>query len=388
MNDLNHDSNHTGSRRETRRRERLLGPILAAGSLLVSLALLEIGRRIIRPSSVTYYVHMPAIYRPDDRLGYRYVPGAQDYIEREDYHVESAINQAGFNDDEFTLERRPGVPRIAALGDSYTVGLHVGRGQTFPDVLEQLLSDDAAGPVEVYNFGVDGYGTPNELALMDEVLAYDPDIVVLTLYENDIDDVKVDLYHREIYRDYIVYYLDDGQRQQAIDEIDAYFANPLNRFLFWGREHSATIRAISSFWITDKDLHLKSNRWRQSFRMTVNTELDELPDEEAVDLLVDDVIQMADLCEQRGCDFVVMTLPTKKETEDKDRPYYAQPILDALDAEGIDTLNLYAPLQEAVDEGPYPFFPNDNHCNAAGYEIIARTLAEHLQAEGLLDPAD
>jgi lysophospholipase L1-like esterase len=381
MVDLSTGSIPADNQKAARRKERLFALILLIGSLVLSLALLEIALRVLRPSSVTYYVHMPTIYQPDDIVGYRYIPGADDYIERDDYRIQSHINRAGFNDDEFTLERQPGVARIAVLGDSFTVGLHVERGQTFPDVLERLLSE--SGPVEVYNFGVDGYGTPNELALMDEVLTYDPDIVVLTLYENDIDDVKVDLYHRAIYRGYVIYYLDLDQYQQAVGEIDLYFANPLNRFLFWGREHTATIRAVNSLWITDDDLQFKSNRWRQTFRTTVNTELDELPDEAAVDLLIEDVLQMADRCEQHACDFVVVTLPTKKETEDPTRPYYAEPILAALDAEGIDTLSLLDPLREAVEQGPYPFYPHDNHCNAAGYEIIARALADHLQSGAL-----
>ena len=132
---------------------------LLLASLLASLGIAETALRLFRPPAVQLN-HQPVIFQVDPEIGYRYVPRSTSYMERLEFKVPVRINDAGFFDDDFILERDPGVRRIAILGDSFTAGFHVGRGRNFPDRLESRLNHGE--PVrrwEVMNFGMAGLGT-------------------------------------------------------------------------------------------------------------------------------------------------------------------------------------------------------------------------------------
>jgi lysophospholipase L1-like esterase len=75
--------------------------------------------------------------------------------------------------------------RILALGDSFTFGLGVEDGETWPAQLERKLSA-APGDVEVVNSGTISYGVFQELDLFrTSGLATNPRVVVHGLYWND-----------------------------------------------------------------------------------------------------------------------------------------------------------------------------------------------------------
>lgn len=91
-------------------------------------------------------------------------------------------NSAGFADRERSREKPSGVFRIAVIGDSLAFGWGVDPEDRYSDVLERFLNDTAtSGPrYEVLNFGIPGYNTVMEAALLKErVWAYKPDALVL-----------------------------------------------------------------------------------------------------------------------------------------------------------------------------------------------------------------
>jgi hypothetical protein len=93
-------------------------------------------------------------------------------------------NSLGYASREFERDNRPGVRRIAALGDSFAVGV-VHQEQNYLTVLETLLPD-----TEVYNFGVAGIG-PREYyeILQSEVWPFSPDLVLVSFFVgNDVLD--------------------------------------------------------------------------------------------------------------------------------------------------------------------------------------------------------
>lgn len=92
-----------------------------------------------------------------------------------------APNSLGYNDDEFATEKRPGIMRVAAIGDSFFVA-YVPRPQGVIARAEALLAAEGA-PVEVYNFGmlasdIDDY----RIVIEQEALAFHPDLVLLSIY--------------------------------------------------------------------------------------------------------------------------------------------------------------------------------------------------------------
>ena len=76
--------------------------------------------------------------------------------------------------------------RLVLLGDSFAEGWGVEIGQAVSERLEERLSAGGV-PAEVFNFGVAGYGTDQQLLLFDRNRgAYAPDVVLLMFYGNDL----------------------------------------------------------------------------------------------------------------------------------------------------------------------------------------------------------
>ena len=82
--------------------------------------------------------------------------------------------------------KRPGVVRVAVIGDSFTEGMGVKEEDAYPRVLHRLLNTGAEeGHWEVLNCGRRGYDFPALFDLFEAVLAFEPDIVVYGMVLND-----------------------------------------------------------------------------------------------------------------------------------------------------------------------------------------------------------
>lgn len=127
-------------------------------------------------------------------------------------------NSAGFRDREHTLAKPAGTIRIAVLGDSYCEALQVEMDETFCSVLEGELTecDSLDGrKAEVLNFGVSGYGTAQELLMLEHrVWDYEPDVVLLCFLSGN--DVRNNSKTLEPNKDRPFFRLDGGQL--VIDE--------------------------------------------------------------------------------------------------------------------------------------------------------------------------
>jgi lysophospholipase L1-like esterase len=98
------------------------------------------------------------------------------------------INALGFRDPrDYSLAKPPGTFRILVLGDSVTFGHGALHETTYPYLLEQQL--EAWRPDvrwEVWNLGVPGYNTAQELAYLRQIgPAAAPDLVVVGFFLND-----------------------------------------------------------------------------------------------------------------------------------------------------------------------------------------------------------
>lgn len=96
-------------------------------------------------------------YHP--HIGYRYVPNVQARILNESGGYFIRTNSQGFRSNvEFSTERKAR-PRILVFGDSYTAGDGCDNEQRFTDRLGEALD------AEVYNFGMSGSGTDQQLLI-------------------------------------------------------------------------------------------------------------------------------------------------------------------------------------------------------------------------------
>ncbi len=103
------------------------------------------------------------------------------------YHV--TTNALGYRGEEVELAKPRGVVRILALGDSSTFGQFVDDAETLSAILQTDLRR-AGFPVQVINAGVPGTTIVDQFEFLQRSMALEPDIVLMTFSENDIEDLS------------------------------------------------------------------------------------------------------------------------------------------------------------------------------------------------------
>jgi lysophospholipase L1-like esterase len=127
------------------------------------------------------------VYRPVDvpALGYTYKPDLRTVA----FGVPLETNGLGFRGPDWTRSKTAGTRRIALIGDSYAFGFGVSFEDTMGERLARILEERTGARHEVLNFGVNGYNSRQQLALVNQVaLGLDPDIVILVATNNDHEE--------------------------------------------------------------------------------------------------------------------------------------------------------------------------------------------------------
>jgi lysophospholipase L1-like esterase len=211
---------------DRRPRSRWSDVALAAGTIVVVLAALD------RTIAWTDLGYRAARARPNDdrRLGHG------------EFDVRVVTNALGFRDARLPSPKPAGAFRVVALGDSFTQGYGVEEPEAYPRRLERLLS--ARMPdrtVEVVNLGVPGTSPRDYVShLADPGLAYHPDLVLVGVMANDVQDVWI---QRRFGVRFAAEVLRDVQRELAD-------ARP-----FWRRAPSVLLPALYPFvWTKASDV--------------------------------------------------------------------------------------------------------------------------------------
>ncbi len=143
---------------------------------------LLVGNLVVLAATLEVVLRIAAWWGGNDALllnrttGYRLKPGV--------YANGLRANSLGFADTEWTIEPPADRLRLAALGDSFSVGVAVAYEDNYLTLLEQELG------VEVCNFGVCGTG-PREYRnlLASTVWQYRPDLILVPIFiGNDITE--------------------------------------------------------------------------------------------------------------------------------------------------------------------------------------------------------
>jgi lysophospholipase L1-like esterase len=109
---------------------------------------------------------------------------------RDDIRAPYRINGQGWNSGvgDYSTARRPGVERIAIVGDSYVEALQVAYDRSLGERLAADLAADGSA-VEVYRFGISGAPMSQYLQMIEhEVVRYRPDWVIVLIVHNDFDE--------------------------------------------------------------------------------------------------------------------------------------------------------------------------------------------------------
>src|SRR5687768_17045225 len=154
--------------------ERAVRVGLSAGAILVTALALDAALGVVSAAHVSPFhlsnrrVSLALDCYPSNPRGYfdvdlrdagrrqdydaRRVRGLEQTWSRTPFAVELRFNSLQFRDEEFG-PRRPGVRRVAVLGDSFTEGQGVKEADTYPRRLEALLNEADPGGWEVMNWG-------------------------------------------------------------------------------------------------------------------------------------------------------------------------------------------------------------------------------------------
>ncbi len=257
-------------------------------------------------------------------------------------------NSAGWRDRERAREAAPEVVRAAVVGDSFTFGVGADDGERFTDVLDGRRED-----LEVLNFGVNGFGTDQELCVLrEEALGYDPEIVVCASYlGNDLKDIVHSFRHR--------------------------WPKPHFRLVDGALVHhppqpSVAIRMRSACYLGEAAAVVLD-------RLGQGTPAVREPIEDPEALYLALIAEMRRRCEERGARFLVMLVhdPTI------DGAVKAR-VAAALAAAGTATLDL-TPAFEAAAGAQHFNPPPVAHWNAAGHAVVADALERDLGARGWIE---
>lgn len=111
----------------------------------------------------------------------------------EGYPPDEENNIDGLRDATRPVETRPGLWRIAVLGDSVAFGHGVEAHEAFPQLLEKKLRE-RGGDVDVLNVALPGWSTRQEHIAYERIAKkYSPNVVVLSICLNDAAELQNNL---------------------------------------------------------------------------------------------------------------------------------------------------------------------------------------------------
>lgn len=166
-----------------KRDARMKNLVLVGCSIFFACILAEIVLRVFFSERlILHQEERSLLYRHDSRLGWFPIAG-QKRVFVGSHPITVSHNSRGFRDIEHLVGNKPG---IVFLGDSFVWGYDVEAEDRFTERLRHKLPG-----WDVYNLGVSGYGTDQELLLlMDQFSFYHPKLVFLVYctYNDDFDN--------------------------------------------------------------------------------------------------------------------------------------------------------------------------------------------------------
>jgi lysophospholipase L1-like esterase len=138
--------------------------------------------RIFLPHWAPRTAEISGFWAHDSSLGWSHIPNAKGPFNVLGHETLISINSKGFRDVERSYERDISRYRIVVLGDSMVWGYGVQQEDVFTALLEKRLQG-----VEAINLGVSGYGTDQELILLQrEGVRYRPNLFIVVIAYNDL----------------------------------------------------------------------------------------------------------------------------------------------------------------------------------------------------------
>jgi lysophospholipase L1-like esterase len=298
---------------------------------------------------------------------YELVPGSEFTFDREaavrhglspDYldaweRVTYRVNSLGLRGEDVSLAKSAGTQRILVLGDSVGFGWGIEEQDTLSNQLQQLLGQSRSGQhFEVWNAGVPGYATWQELAyLVEKGAAFRPDWVVVPFLFNDVD----------------------GNNEAVQGQ--PFGMSSLAQALIQATQKSAVLCYLRNQALEFRLKRLHACRGPNCWGMT----------EQVLDGLVAQ-------CRKLNCGLALVAFPMRLQVEPGAEPGYYdralganpqqgyQDVISRLCAErGIPYLDLLPAYEEAMTATGHSLFLDADHPNAEGSRLAAQVMLPFLE---------
>ena len=364
--------------------------LMASLSILLSLGAVEITLRLLDIYSPATFHRMPANSELRDT--------------QTDWNVVYRTNSLGMRDEEHFFSKPQGTTRIVLIGDSYTFGQGVQRGELFSDVLRTTLQAEGY-PVEIINISDIGIGPEAYFVLFKEIAAkYHPDLVILNVFGNDASQLQQAPLLNRLVREGSHYsnlftllrlvrrqvsvrmqrdYWGTLASQTKANEQESELAK--QRVAEFKKEYGSDVNNLLATCITEPD---DVARW-----INTNSEGAGWADFEKY------ILAIRDISRQLGCKLLIDIVPDGPQVDPKQFeirhnlgvPIEASVLTDKggfqtlvhrfADRNGIPCLD---PLEDfrRVRDGLY--FKTDFHWTPMGHRLYAQVLAEYLQDQQLI----
>jgi len=318
------------------------------------------------------------------------------------------LNSRGFRTPEYAKEKPPGVYRIVALGDSFTMSSgFVPLELMWHTLVGRRMQESGGGLVEVINLGVDGVGPRFTLRLFEiEGRDLAPDLVLLGLFVgNDLVDETPALHHVPWPERWSLAWRLVARLVAAGGSVREIGAEIRNQKAWRPRKGAGTApgghalpgyrydrdRAVAS---RQGFLHIERGRLR-TFELAARAEMGERIGE-----VVRTILDLRQGVTEAGGELVVAVIPDVVQVDpgarrdivdvperyDFDWPQSA--LSSAFAAAGVSAVDLLPAFREAPAE-PRLYRLNDTHWSDAGNALAARVIAGFLlESDRATDSAD
>ena len=333
-------------------------------------------------------------------------PNGKSFWNGEGIPSEINMNSGGFRDYERSKTKPKNGFRIALLGDSFTEAIHVKLEDTHGAIIEQNLQQCPVlkdRKVEVMNFGVQGYGTAQELmTLRHHVWDYSPDLVMLVFFAaNDLRNNYRALEHDHL-RPYFIY--QDGKlvadmsfRNLKFWQRDRYAFSLVDFLPFWWVKNSRILQLIRKVDIDGKYRQYEKDYSEINLGFYQEPKLDS--DWQETWKVTEGLIKlMRDEVSEKGADFMVITasdshqvLPDIQRRDgfrnslNVSNLFYPDIRLKNFGKkENIPVYTLAGPIwneAKKTDECLHGFdnaIPCGGHWNLAGHKFVGEIMANYL----------
>jgi lysophospholipase L1-like esterase len=378
-------------------RSRLILVVLLFGSVALGVGLAELGLRLAHYGEANQ-THVK-FTEYDPLLGWRHTPNSSGELSNDEYHTTVKYNSTGLRGLDRPYTKPQNVFRIVVLGDSFVDGYTVQEQDRLTEALESSL-----GPTfEVINLGVPGYSTDQELLLLEQAgWKYEPDLVVLAFYYNDVWGNGSSYFANNASTQKPLFITDAAGNLRLTNVPVPHPARTLqDRFKVYALTQRAIKRNPLLFSLAVKmgvvhgklpdDIHPAPSGamgGSQEFRVYQKTETPELKREWTITQAI--LRKMKRETEQRGVRFLIFYVPTRIELSpeewsserlplDYDPDEVTKRLVGICKVEGIEYIEPSDRFKAAAKQAPL-YYHRDPHWNAAGHHLAGEILAEYVRS--------